>query len=118
MNNIRVPRAETSSHTFLENTARPDPFGIPAAFLFMLLKQRSAINPPIDKSLEKEKGKQYVVVSERWFGKGSTFATNRFPQMGLLSGGRGHSHAIGSMLVFYTAVTFGGLISRGRVYRE
>eukprot|EP00904_Undaria_pinnatifida_P010820 jgi/Undpi1/6869/HiC_scaffold_21.g09345.m1 len=42
-------------------SASVNPFGIPAAFLFMLLKQRSAINPPIDKSLEKEKGKQYVV---------------------------------------------------------
>lgn len=48
-------------------TAFPDPFGIPAAFLFMLLKQRSAINPPVDKGLEEEKGKQYVVVSERLY---------------------------------------------------
>lgn len=30
----------------------------------MLLKQRSAINPPTDKALEEQKGKQYVMVSD------------------------------------------------------
>lgn len=45
------------------NALHADPFGIPAAFCYLLVRQRSAINPPSDKSLEDSKGTQYVVVS-------------------------------------------------------
>ena len=45
------------------NTLRADPFGIPAAFCYLLVRQRSAINPPSDKSLEDSRGTEYVVVS-------------------------------------------------------
>lgn len=45
------------------NTAPADPFGIPATFCYLLVTQRSAINPPTDKTLQDSRGKQHVVVS-------------------------------------------------------
>lgn len=53
------------SAVFLDHSApRADPFGIPAAFFYLLLRQRAVINPPIDKSLVESRGKQFVVVSK------------------------------------------------------
>ena len=45
-----------------ETTARPDPLGIPAAFAFLLVRQRVSLNPPTDKRLEANRGRENVVV--------------------------------------------------------
>ncbi|CAN0378829.1 unnamed protein product, partial [Ascophyllum nodosum] len=37
------------------------PLGIPAAFWYFLLRQRSRLNPPTDKNLEDQRGLDYVV---------------------------------------------------------
>eukprot|EP00904_Undaria_pinnatifida_P010819 jgi/Undpi1/6868/HiC_scaffold_21.g09344.m1 len=37
------------------------PFGIPAVFCYLLVRQRSAINPPSDKTLKNSRGKRHVV---------------------------------------------------------
>ena len=49
------------------HVSRPgaDPLGIPAVFLYFLVRQRSRINPPTDKALKNLRGGQHVVVSER-----------------------------------------------------
>lgn len=39
-----------------------DPLGILAAFCYFLIQQRSRINPPTDKELERLRGEQHVVV--------------------------------------------------------
>lgn len=45
-----------------------DPLGIPAAFYFLLSRQRSSINPPTDKVVKELRGTLYVVVSTLWLG--------------------------------------------------
>lgn len=40
-----------------------DPLGIPAVFLYFLVRQRSRINPPTDKALKDLRGEQHVKVS-------------------------------------------------------
>lgn len=53
-------------HTYVINVSRPgsDPLGIPAVFLYFLVRQRSRINPPTDKALKDLRGGQHIVVSE------------------------------------------------------
>lgn len=52
-----------------ETTARTDPVGIPVAFAFLLVRQRSSINPPTDKMLKNKRGKEYVVVRRHLLGE-------------------------------------------------
>lgn len=60
---IKAPCVTNDPSVSPRSTSCPDPLGIPAAFAFLLVRQRSAINPPTDARLQKTRGKEHVVVS-------------------------------------------------------